>query len=206
MRIDAPGGATVELHRRCWIGRGGATPPAASESRHRASATTATSTSCSPKGMRRLQGRRRPRLPPRWAVAPGAGHPGHHRPDRAGCRTVDAAAAGALVDVTDVPPADHQPDLQREAARSPRCSRPPVRPVLISDGRQVGTVGMAVGAEHDRCVRHRDRPDRARRRRSASCSTTTQVDGAAGRRASTPTSDAELYRSPADIPVQLGVA
>lgn len=27
MKIDAPGGETVELHRRCWIGRGGATPP-----------------------------------------------------------------------------------------------------------------------------------------------------------------------------------
>ena len=26
MRIDAPGGDTVDLHRRCWIGRGGATP------------------------------------------------------------------------------------------------------------------------------------------------------------------------------------
>jgi hypothetical protein len=26
MRTDAPGGHTVELHRRCWIGRGGATP------------------------------------------------------------------------------------------------------------------------------------------------------------------------------------
>jgi hypothetical protein len=27
MRVDAPGGDTVDLHRRCWIGRGGATPP-----------------------------------------------------------------------------------------------------------------------------------------------------------------------------------
>ncbi|MCK1365187.1 PglZ domain-containing protein [Bradyrhizobium sp. 62] len=27
MRIDAPGGETVDLHRRCWIGRGGSTPP-----------------------------------------------------------------------------------------------------------------------------------------------------------------------------------
>jgi hypothetical protein len=27
MRLDAPGGDKVELHRRCWIGRGGATPP-----------------------------------------------------------------------------------------------------------------------------------------------------------------------------------
>ena len=27
MRLDAPGGDTVDLHRRCWIGRGGTTPP-----------------------------------------------------------------------------------------------------------------------------------------------------------------------------------
>lgn len=27
MRVEAPGGATVDLHRRCWIGRGGTTPP-----------------------------------------------------------------------------------------------------------------------------------------------------------------------------------
>lgn len=27
MRTDSPGGDQVELHRRCWIGRGGATPP-----------------------------------------------------------------------------------------------------------------------------------------------------------------------------------
>jgi hypothetical protein len=27
MRIEAPGGDQVDLHRRCWIGRGGATPP-----------------------------------------------------------------------------------------------------------------------------------------------------------------------------------
>jgi hypothetical protein len=27
MRVEAPGGETVELHRRCWVGRGGATPP-----------------------------------------------------------------------------------------------------------------------------------------------------------------------------------
>jgi hypothetical protein len=27
MRLEAPGGETVDLHRRCWIGRGGTTPP-----------------------------------------------------------------------------------------------------------------------------------------------------------------------------------
>lgn len=27
MRMEAPGGDTVDLHRRCWVGRGGKTPP-----------------------------------------------------------------------------------------------------------------------------------------------------------------------------------
>ncbi|MGV8073350.1 MAG: PglZ domain-containing protein [Syntrophobacteraceae bacterium] len=29
MRMDSPGGATVEIHRRCWVGLGGVTPPGA---------------------------------------------------------------------------------------------------------------------------------------------------------------------------------
>ena len=29
MRIESPGGETIELHRRCWVGRGRATPTAA---------------------------------------------------------------------------------------------------------------------------------------------------------------------------------
>ena len=29
MRMDPPGGQTVDLHRRCWIGRGGSTPAGA---------------------------------------------------------------------------------------------------------------------------------------------------------------------------------
>jgi hypothetical protein len=29
MRMEAPGGDTADLHRRCWIGRGGGTPAAA---------------------------------------------------------------------------------------------------------------------------------------------------------------------------------
>lgn len=29
MRMEAPGGDTADLHRRCWIGRGGSTPPGA---------------------------------------------------------------------------------------------------------------------------------------------------------------------------------
>ena len=27
MKTDKPGGDTVDIHRRCWIGHGGTTPP-----------------------------------------------------------------------------------------------------------------------------------------------------------------------------------
>ncbi|MBM2813058.1 MAG: hypothetical protein HW416_3817 [Chloroflexi bacterium] len=53
MRVDSPGGDEVDLHRRCWIGRGGSTP-----------------TNCVRVSASALGGRR-PRVPPRWAVAPG---------------------------------------------------------------------------------------------------------------------------------------
>ena len=45
MRTDPPGGYTVELHRRGWIGRGGSTPPGASESPRRPLDTTRPRTS-----------------------------------------------------------------------------------------------------------------------------------------------------------------
>jgi hypothetical protein len=47
MRTDAPGGDTVELHRRCWIGRGGATPAGCVRVAASRSATPRTSSSCS---------------------------------------------------------------------------------------------------------------------------------------------------------------
>ena len=67
MRIDAPGGATVELHRRCWIGRGGATPPATVRVAASSLGNDSDLDFVFPDGMRRVPGRRRPRLPPRRA-------------------------------------------------------------------------------------------------------------------------------------------
>jgi hypothetical protein len=64
MRTDAPGGNTVELHRRCWIGRGGATPAGCVRVRL-ALGYASDLEFVFPAGDGRLQGGRRSRLPPR---------------------------------------------------------------------------------------------------------------------------------------------
>jgi hypothetical protein len=78
-----------------------------------------------------------------------------------------------------------------------------VRPLLMSAGKQVGAVGMAIDAELDRatgCVKLQ--PGKAitiafllSDERVPSLRVVVQD----------PTTDAELYRSPNDIPVRLGV-
>lgn len=79
MRTNAPGGNTVDLHRRCWIGRGGAPP-------HRLRASGCIDAWLRigsgvrvPRGDRRVQGGRRSRLPSRRPLAPGAGCAGGDR-------------------------------------------------------------------------------------------------------------------------------
>ncbi len=79
----------------------------------------------------------------------------------------------------------------------------PVMPVLMSEGRQVGTVGMAIEAEHDRA--------------SGTVLLASGVDATIGFVLDDdeatevsivvldPATDAELYRSPSPISVKLGV-
>ena len=71
MRIDGPGGEQVELHRRCWIGRGGSTPVgcirvAASALGYKSDLDFGIS-----EWLRSLQGWRRLGVPPRWTFPPG---------------------------------------------------------------------------------------------------------------------------------------
>ena len=78
----------------------------------------------------------------------------------------------------------------------------PVRPVLLSDGKQVGAVGMVFGAE--------ERDDGTvvlEPGTEASVGFMLQDDTVEALRIVVldPRTDAELYRSPADIPVNLGV-
>ena len=105
-----------------------------------------------PDGMRRLQGRRRPRLPPRRAVAAGAGDPGAHRaPEGARLREAD----GGPVTASGLPEAVtnriFSVTLQLGGQKlSLFASAMVVRPLLMSAGKQVGAVGMAIDAELDR--------------------------------------------------------
>src|SRR5262249_1309726 len=79
-----------------------------------------------------------------------------------------------------------------------------VRPMLVADGQQVGTVGMVVGAEFDSASeRVRLEPERV-----GTVAFRLIDDTVAALRivVQDPATDAELYRSPHDIPVRLGVS
>ena len=79
MRIDTPGGDEVDLHRRCWIGRGGATPAGCVRVTGSALGYDFDLDFVFPLGSGVLQSGRRPRLPPRWAIFAGASHTRGHR-------------------------------------------------------------------------------------------------------------------------------
>jgi hypothetical protein len=78
-----------------------------------------------------------------------------------------------------------------------------VRPLLISAGKQVGGVGMAIDGDFDRatgCVKlQAGRPVTVAFLLSDESSPSLHIV------IQDPATDAELYRSPADIPVRLGV-
>ena len=78
-----------------------------------------------------------------------------------------------------------------------------VRPLLMSSGKQVGAVGMAIDAELDRstgCVKIQPG-------KPITVAFLLSDESAASLRVvvQDPATDAELYRSPTDIPVRLGV-
>ena len=78
-----------------------------------------------------------------------------------------------------------------------------VRPLLISSGKQVGGVGMAIDGDFDRatgCVK-------LQAGKPVTVAFLLSDESAPSLRIviQDPTTDAELYRSPTDIPVRLGV-
>jgi len=78
-----------------------------------------------------------------------------------------------------------------------------VRPLLISSGKQVGAVGMAIDADLDSatgCVKLQPG-------KPATVAFLLSDESVASLRivVQDPATDAELYRSPSDIPVRLGV-
>jgi hypothetical protein len=204
MRIDAPGGNTVELHRRCWAGLGGATPSAAI----RVSATSLGSVSdldfVFPKGS--------------GVFRAGGDLAFHHGGtslqelvipvlslQMSGAGRADTAPGVHEVSVREVP-AEVTTRIFTVKLSFATMRPPPVRLALVADGRQVGAVGMVVGpgVQHDRSSGIVTIPTGV----EATIGFVLDDDQVPALRVVVvdPASDAELYRSPADIPVRLGVS
>lgn len=204
-RADAPGGATVDLHRRCWIGRGGMTPPGCIRV---AAATLGYDSDLDLV------------FPPATAVFRAGGDLGYHH----GGPTLQElvipvvtvrlaaqapAAKGEAVTVTGAPAAItnriFSAVIQLGGANLALFASPTVvEPVLFAAGRVVGKAAMAIGAELDT----------ARGTVTLTPGTPVTVGfmltddsvGSVRLVVLDPATDAELYRSPQDIPVRLGVA
>ncbi|MFS8066739.1 MAG: PglZ domain-containing protein, partial [Byssovorax sp.] len=204
MRTDAPGGQQIELHRRCWIGRGGTTPPGCVRVAASALGYASDLDFVFPvgggvfkaggdlafhHGGPSLQELVLPvvtvRLKVRESARPSAG---------------PVTASGLPDEVTN---RIFSVTLKLGQNLSLFASGMVVRPLLMSAGKQVGAVGVAVGAELDRatgCVTLQ--PDTP-----ITVGFLLRDDSVASLRVvvQDPATDADLFRSPADIPVRLGM-
>lgn len=205
MRTDAPGGDTVELHRRCWIGRGGATPPGCV----RVSASSLGYAS---------------NLDLVFPAASGVFKAGgdlafhHGGPSlqemvipvltvRTKSRELAQSSAGPI-EATGIPEAVTNRIFSVTFTYGAKqmmlgATGIQVRPLLMSAGRQVGAVGMAVDAQFDRATG----TVKLEPNKPVTIAFLLSDESAASLRVvvQDPTTDAELYRSPTDIPVRLGV-
>lgn len=205
MRTDAPGGNTVELHRRCWIGRGGTTPAGcvrvaassvgyASDLEFVFPAATgvlrAGGDLAFHHGGPSLQELVIPvltvRTKGREAVRPSA--------SRIEASGLPDTVTNRIFSVT-FTYGEKQMQLGSTGIQ--------VRPLLMTDGKQVGVAGMAVDAQLDRTTGtvtlEPSKPVTIAFLLSNESATYLRVV------VQDPTTDAELYRSPTDIPVRLGV-
>jgi hypothetical protein len=205
MRIEAPGGNEVDLHRRCWIGRGGATP--SGSVRVSASALgydsnldfvfplgsgifKAGGSLAYHHGGPTLQELVIPVVTVRMLARP----PEPVADSRVTVTGVPHAVTNRIFSVT----------IQRDGKSLSLFSNDlVVRPLLISAGKQVGGVGMAIDADLDRatgCVTVRGgKPVTIAFMLSDERPSSLRIV------IQDPTTDAELYRSPEDIPVRFGI-
>jgi hypothetical protein len=205
MKIDAPGGDQVDLHRRCWIGRGGSTPSgcirvAASALGYDSDLDFVFPSGCAVfksggdlafhHGGPTLQELIVPVLTVRLKVRE-SGRPTAGPVSAAG---LPDAVTNRIFSVT----------LTLGGANLQMfSSEMVVRPVLVSAGKHVGAVGMVVDGELDRstgCVKLKPN-------KPLTIAFLLSDDTASSLRVvvQDPATDAELYRSPTEIPVRLGV-
>ena len=205
MRVESPGGATVELHRRCWIGRGGTTPPGCVRVSAAELGYASDLEFVFPRGA---------------GVFKAGGDLGYHHGGPSlqelivpvvtvrSTPTTASAAKPERLTVSNLPyevtNRIFSVTIELGGPNLALFSTPTaVQPVLLSGTKQVGTVGMAINGDLD-----------------ASTGTVTLQPGKAVTVAfllsddaaesvrivvRDPATDTELYRSPTDIPVHLGV-
>jgi hypothetical protein len=205
MRIDAPGGQTVDLHRRCWIGRGGATPggcvriPATSLGyASDLDLVFPTGSGVFKAGGDLAYHHGGPSLQelviPVLTIRTKAAKPARSEDRPVTVTGIPAAVTNRIFSVR----------LELTAQNLSLFSKAlVVRPLLMAEGRQVGVVGMAIDAELDDATGAvtlaADKP--------ANIAFLLKDDSVTSLRivVQDPATDAEFYRSPADIPVRLGV-
>jgi hypothetical protein len=206
MRIDSPGGDEVDLHRRCWIGRGGATPAGCVRVSAAALGYDSNLDFVFPLGI--------------GVFKAGGDLAFHHGGPslqelvipvltvRMTAPRTDRKAPVGPVTVTALPDAVtnriFSVTIQLDAkSLSLFSSELLVRPLLVASGKQVGAVGMAIDADFDSvtgCVKLQPG-------KPATVAFLLSDESVASLRivVQDPATDAELYRSPNDIPVRLGV-
>ena len=205
MRIDGPGGDEVDFHRRCWIGRGGATPAGCVRVTASALGYDSDLDFVFPLGS--------------GVFKAGGDLAFHHGGPslqelvipvvtvRMKARERERSTLGPVT-ITGLPDAVtnriFSVTIQLDGKNLSLFSNEMlVRSLLISAGKQVGGVGMAIGGDFDRatgCVKLQPgNPVTVAFLLSDESSPSLRIV------IQDPTTDAELYRSPTDIPVRLGV-
>ncbi len=198
MKIDPPGGQTVELHRRCWIGRGGATPSGCVRVTAAALGYESDLDFVFPAGT---------------GVFRAGGDLAYHHGGPSlqeivipvlGVRLKMRAEKRAVspVLVTGLPDAVTN-RIFSVALKLDGLFPTVVKPLLLAEGRQVGAAGMVVNADFDRMTGNITlQPGE-----EATVAFVLSSEDVEAVRivVQDPATDAELYRSPADIPVRLGV-
>jgi hypothetical protein len=205
MRIDAPGGNEIDLHRRCWIGHGGATPAGCVRVTASALGYDSDLDFVFPLGI---------------GVFKAGGDLAFHHGGaslqemvipvvtvRMKARERERSAFGPVT-AAGLPDAVtnriFSVTIQLDGKNLSLFSAElVVRPLLISSGKQVGVVGMAIDGDLDRttgCVKlQAGKPVTVAFLLSDESAPSVRIV------IQDPTTDAEMYRSPTDIPVRLGV-
>ena len=205
MRTDAPGGDTVELHRRCWIGRGGATS---------AGCVRVSATQLGYASDLELV------FPAATGVFKAGGDLAFHHGGpslqemvipvltvRTKARDSARPSAGPI-DASGLPDAVTNRIFSVTFIYGAKqmllgAAGIQVRPLLMAAGKQVGSVGMAVDAQLDRATG----TVKLEPNKPVTIAFLLSDESVASLRVVVQdlTTDAELYRSPTDIPVRLSL-